>query len=78
MFLDKEEKVTQKPGKSWKSIVYRSTYAEADKFRNEKLKEKDLDVKVKFMPSMDKFAVKTRKKAIVESETELVKDNKEG
>lgn len=59
MFEDKEKEV-QKPGKPWKNTAYKPTYGEADVIRKERIAAGGLEVKVKWLPSMEKFVVKTR------------------
>jgi len=72
-----EETEVQTPGKPWKNAAYRATFEEADAIRNERLQEEGTQAKVKWMPSMNQFAVKVRRDPIVEATEKLVmKKNK--
>ena len=74
-----EEQEDQVPGASWKNVAYRMTFEEADAVRVEKLLEEGMQAKVKWMPSMDKFAVKARRDPLVVATEKLArKNNKKG
>lgn len=71
-----EETTVQTPGSPWKNVAYRSTFEEADAIRNDTLLEEGMQAKVKFMPSMGKFAVKVRRDPLLVAKEQLVTKNK--
>lgn len=72
-----EETTVQTPGAPWKNVAYKATFEEADEVRNSRLQEEGIQAKVKFMPSMGKFAVKVRRDPFLVLQEQLVtKKNK--
>lgn len=71
-----EETTVQTPGSPWKNIALRPTFEEADAIRNEKLQEEGMQCKVKWLSSMDRFAVKARRDPLLEAKEKLVRKNK--
>lgn len=55
------EEAIQTPGAPWDIYKFADTFSIADAIRNEKLEEEGMQAKVHWLPSVERFVVKTRK-----------------